>query len=79
METIVAVLLFCSISTPRPECQVGTAVDVVRPPHAASFSTCGMHAQAYLATTTLVPGTDTYLKAVCQRQKVGEPPVTASR
>lgn len=59
-------ILICSASLLRSECQIENALDVVRGPMVASEAMCGMHGQAYVAPTAMAPrGPDEFVKIRC--------------
>jgi hypothetical protein len=59
-------ILVCAAGMPQPDCQKGTAIDVIRGPRAASAIECGFHGQAYVAETALVSGIgNSYVKIRC--------------
>jgi hypothetical protein len=62
-------ILVCSTSLPPAECQMNTAIDVIRGPVASSEIDCGLHGQAYFAETSLAKNFDgAYLKIRCARR-----------
>jgi hypothetical protein len=62
-------ILICSIGLAPGDCQIGTALDVVRGPPAPNALQCGLHGQAYIAPTALAPrGPGEYVKIICLRQ-----------
>ena len=69
MDLLKAVLLICSTTLPRAECQPDTALHVITGPEATTASLCGFQSQAYLATTTLAEtlSEGTYLEIQCKR------------
>ena len=61
-------ILICSMTFSSSECQTETALDVIRGPAVPNEIMCGLHGQAYIAQTSLVPrGPDEYVKIVCMR------------
>ena len=61
-------ILVCSIGIAPAECQTNTALEVIRGPEAANEMMCGLHGQAYIAQTSLVPrGSLEYVKIKCMR------------
>jgi hypothetical protein len=61
-------ILVCSIGLTPTECQMNTAIDVVKGPTASNEVTCGLHGQVYLAETTMANRLkDAYLKVLCTR------------
>jgi hypothetical protein len=69
MHLIESILLICSTTLPRAECQPDTALDVIIGPKATSARLCGFQSQAFLAPTTLAAtlAKGTYLKIQCKR------------
>jgi hypothetical protein len=68
MNAIAVVILICSASLSRSECQPNTASDVMRGPNVANESMCALSGQSTLAATALVPnGPDEYVKIICMR------------
>ena len=65
------VILVCSIHLAPADCQVDTATAVIQGPDVANSVLCGLHGQAYLATTGLAAHHDSYLKIRCRRAAVG--------
>jgi hypothetical protein len=62
-------ILICSVGLAPGDCQVETALDVVRGPSAPNALLCGLHGQAYIAPTALAPrGPGEYVKIKCLRQ-----------
>jgi hypothetical protein len=51
-------ILICSTGLAPADCQIDTALDVVRGPEVANEVMCGMHGQAYIATTAITPRSD---------------------
>ena len=68
-----AIVLICMLSTPRPECQVETALRVISVPEApSSLGMCGFVGQAYLAESAMgrmMP--DEYVKVLCRSTAIG--------
>jgi hypothetical protein len=63
-------ILICSVGLAPGDCQVETALDVVRGPVAPNALLCGLHGQAYIAPTALAPrGPGEYVKIKCLRQQ----------
>ncbi len=59
-------ILICSIHLAPSDCQIETALDVVYGPTVANEVMCGLHGQAYIATSTLAPrGPEEYVKIKC--------------
>ena len=62
-------ILICSVGLAPGDCQVETALDVVRGPSAPNALLCGLHGQAFIAPTALAPrGPGEYVKIKCLRQ-----------
>ena len=76
------VILVCSVSIAPADCQTDNAIDVIRGPDVANELMCGLHGQAYIASTALSPqSTDEYVKVQCKRspeEAVVEVPVPGS-
>ncbi len=69
-------ILVCSISVAPADCQIETALEVINGPPAENEMMCGLHGQAYIAQTSLVPRFDReYVKLKCLRR----PPDLAAR
>ncbi len=68
-----AIVLICLLSTPRPECQVDTALRVIRVPEAPTqLGMCGFVGQAYLAESALGRlQADEYVKVLCRSTQIG--------
>jgi hypothetical protein len=64
-------VLICSTALSHADCQVKTAIDVVRGPTVDNPMMCGLNAQTMIARTDLVQG-DEYMKVVCTRAKNAE-------
>lgn len=63
-------ILVCAAAQPPGACNSTSALDVIHGPEAANEVMCAMHAQAFLAQTSLVPVPgQTYMKIVCRREK----------
>ncbi len=59
-------ILVCSVDLAPSDCQIETALDVIRGPVAANEVMCGLYGQAYIAQTTLAPhGPGEYVKIRC--------------
>ncbi len=59
-------ILICSISIAPADCQIETALQIINGPEVPNDVMCGMHGQAYLAQTSLVPqGPGEYVKVKC--------------
>jgi hypothetical protein len=68
VNAIAVVILICSASLSRPECQLNTASDGMRGPNVANEIMCALSGQSMLAATALAPnGPDEYVKIVCIR------------
>jgi len=59
------VILICSASLSHSDCQLNTALDVVRGPRVNNPVMCGLNAQTMLARTDLVQGGAQYMKVLC--------------
>ena len=72
MHLITAAILICASTVARSDCRADTAIDVLIPPDAGSYSFCGLQAQAYIAGSALAQGIGDgrYLKVLCTRQHV---------
>ena len=77
MDLVKTILLICSTTLPRSECQPDTALDVIIGPKVTTMGLCGIQSQAFIAATwfteTLAEGT--YLKIQC---KMAHPTATIS-
>jgi hypothetical protein len=61
-------ILICAIDIAHSSCQPNNASDVIRGPEVANELMCGLHGQAFLASTTLAPRSGReYLKIQCLR------------
>jgi hypothetical protein len=68
VNAIAVVVLICSASLSRSECQLNTASNVIRGPNVANDVMCALSGQSTLAATTLAPnGPDEYTKILCMR------------
>ncbi|WP_193371046.1 hypothetical protein [Pelagibius marinus] len=69
---IKTVVLICSNTLSRSQCQPSTALDILVAPGATTFGLCGLQAQAYIANSTLAQelSKDSFLKIICTRQKI---------
>lgn len=66
-------ILVCASSLSAPDCQMNTALDVIRGPSAASVIACGVQGQAYIAETSLAGRLDgAYVKIRCGRTPAAE-------
>lgn len=66
-------ILICSVNLAPADCQIETALDLIKGPPAASEVMCGLHGQAYVAQTSLMPHTASeYVKVKCMRPAKGE-------
>jgi hypothetical protein len=67
MNLVTAVILICAATVPRSDCQPETALHVVVRHEATSVGSCGIHAQALLATSAFADNLRerTYLKVNC--------------
>lgn len=70
MHPLIAVVLICASTVARSDCRADTAIDVLIPPEADSYSLCGLQSQAYIAGSALRVGDGRYMKIVCTRQQV---------
>ena len=61
-------ILICSTALSHADCQVKTAVDVVRGPAVDNAIMCAFNAQTMIARTDFVQG-DGYMKVVCTPSK----------
>ncbi len=66
-------LLICAVGTQQSECNVHTALDVIRGPEAFDQRGCGMQSRAYLAESAIGRAiTDReYPKILCVRTGIG--------
>lgn len=73
MSSFSIVVLICSATLSRSDCQLETALDVVRGPRVDNPVMCGLNAQTMIARTDLV-GDDgsQYMKVLCTRTKSAE-------
>jgi hypothetical protein len=68
MNPIAVVILICSASLGRAECQLNTALDVIRGPNVANEMMCALSGQSTIAATAIAPdGSDEYVKIICVR------------
>jgi hypothetical protein len=68
MNPIAVVILVCSASLGRPDCQLNTAIDVIRGPNVANEMMCAFIGQTTLAATALTPREgQEYVKILCMR------------
>lgn len=69
MELFKVVLLICTTSLPRAECESQTALQVINGPEARNELACGLQSQAFLASTAIGRGLtpNEYLKILCRR------------
>jgi hypothetical protein len=68
VNPIAVVILVCSASLGRPDCQLDTAIDVIRGPNVASDMMCAFAGQTTIAATAIVPREgQEYLKVMCVR------------
>jgi hypothetical protein len=70
MNPIAVVILICSASLGRPDCQMNTALDVIRGPNVANEMMCAFVGQTTIAATALTPrdGAE-YVKIMCMRSQ----------
>jgi hypothetical protein len=72
MNPIAVVILVCSAAIGRADCQLNTALDVIRGPNVANEIMCAFMGQATLAATALKPRAgDEYIKVLCTRSGRG--------
>jgi hypothetical protein len=68
MNPIAIVILICSASLGRPDCQINTALDVIRGPNVANEMMCALFGQTTIAATAVAPRNgDEYVKIMCLR------------
>jgi hypothetical protein len=68
MNPIAVVILVCSASLGRPDCQLNTALDVIRGPNVTNEMMCAFMGQTTIAATAIVPREgEEYLKIMCVR------------
>jgi hypothetical protein len=60
-------ILVCSMNLAPSDCDIKNAIDVVAGPMSPNELSCGISAQAFLATTTLSPNDGEYAKIQCKR------------
>ena len=66
-------VLICSTARSHADCQVKTALDVVRGPTVDNPMMCALNAQTMIARTDLVQANGSeYIKVVCTRSKNAE-------
>ena len=63
------VVLICSTALSQSECQLNTALDVVRGPQVNNPVMCGLNAQTMMARTDLVRDGEQYMRVVCTPSK----------
>lgn len=63
------VILICAHAVPVSECDEKTSRLQVRSDVVRHELACGVNAQAFVATSSLKPEPDEYLKVVCRRKK----------
>lgn len=64
------IVLICSLSTPGPDCDQKSAVDVVDLGEVQNSMQCGFFGQAHLAPTSVAPEPGKqYQKILCVREK----------
>lgn len=68
MTALKVVLLICGVATPRPDCTLDTALDVINGPDLGALAACDLQSQAYIASTALAGRLDEqhYLKILCR-------------
>jgi hypothetical protein len=72
MNPIAVVILVCSAAIGRADCQLNTALDVIRGPNVANEMMCAFMGQATLAATALRPREgEEYVKVLCTRSGRG--------
>lgn len=64
-------ILICALDIARAECSIDTANAVVQGPEAVGAATCGLHGQAYIASTAIASYLNDghYLKLSCTPAK----------
>lgn len=63
------IVLICSLSTPRADCDVSHALQTLSGGEARSFQACSLRGQAMLARSALRPVRETeYAKIECARE-----------
>lgn len=66
-------ILVCSIALSHADCQPETALDIIQGPDVANELMCGIHGQAYIASSAV--GTHLkngeYVKITCSRTTIG--------
>lgn len=64
MKTLI---LVCAMGVAQPDCSIATATAVIQGPEAASPMQCGLHGQAYVASTAIAEYMKDghYLKVAC--------------
>jgi hypothetical protein len=68
MNPIAVVILICSTSLGRSDCQMNTALDVIRGPNVANEMMCALQGQTTIAATAVAPRNgDEYVKILCVR------------
>jgi hypothetical protein len=68
MNPIAVVILICSASLGRADCQMNTALDVIRGPNVANEMMCALQGQTTIAATAVAPRNgDEYVKILCMR------------
>ena len=70
------VILICALGIAQPDCSVSTAEAVIRGPEATGPAMCGLHGQAYIASTSLAGylADGHYLKLNCTPRGLGAGP-----
>lgn len=67
MNSLMAVVLACGLTTAQADCTPDTALDIVRTPASSSYE-CLVRGQAAAASVGL-PGEGNYIKVRCERRK----------
>lgn len=62
-------ILVCALGQEPRDCQPETAISVTRGPDSENELICGLHGQAYIASTEIRPGPGEWLKIMCRRSK----------
>jgi len=64
------IVLICSMALSHSDCQLKTALDIVRGPQADNPVMCAMYAQVMMARTDLMRGDGAqYMKVLCKPTK----------
>jgi hypothetical protein len=65
-------ILVCSINLAPSDCDIKNAIDVMAGPMSPNELSCGVSAQAFLASTALSPSDGEYVKIQCKRPSTVE-------